>query len=324
MRRVVCREFGPVTDLDLVEEPDPVPGPGEVLVEVLACGVSFVDGLIVRGEYQIRPPRPFTPGSVVAGRVVACGPGVGDLRVGDRVAGLAFLCGAYASHTVVAASALRRLPASVSVETAATAIESYATMLFAFTRRTTVARGDWVVVLGAGGGIGLAAVDLARSMGGRVLAVASTPAKRMAARGAGAEAALDPADGDLKTGIRDATGGGADVVVDPVGGALAEPALRALRRFGRYLVIGFASGRIPALPLNQVLLNNRSVIGVDWGAWSAGEPEDNGRLIEDLLGRLARAELVPPEPARHPLSEAPRVLSELHGRRAVGKLVLIP
>jgi NADPH2:quinone reductase len=324
VRRIICRGFGPVTGLSLVEEADPAPGPDEVLVEVHACGVSFVDGLIVRGEYQIRPELPFTPGSIVAGRVAAVGWAVHDLRIDDRVAGMAFLCGTYASHTLVAASAVRRLPDSVSAETAATAIESYATMLFAFTHRAAPQPGHWVLVLGAGGGVGLAAVDLARSMGARVVAAASSAAKREAARAAGAEAVLDPGDGEFKTRVREITGGGVDLVVDPVGGELAEPALRALRWLGRYLVIGFAGGAIPSLPLNQVLLQNRTVLGVDWGSWSAREPAANSVLIGDLLGRIARGELHPPRPTPYPLADASRALEAIHERRAVGKLVLVP
>ncbi|MFJ8812973.1 NADPH:quinone oxidoreductase family protein [Amycolatopsis thermoflava] len=323
MRRIVCRRFGPVTGLELVEEPEPAPGPDQVLVEVQACGVSFVDGLIVRGEYQIRPELPFSPGSIVAGRVAAAGSAVRHLRAGDRVAGMSFLCGTYATHTVVAASAVRPLPDGVSAEIAATAVESYATMLYALTHRTSLGAGEWVLVLGAGGGIGLAAVDLARSLGARVVAAASSPAKREAARAAGADAVLDATGTDLKAAVREITGGGADVVVDPVGGDRAEAALRALRRFGRYLVIGFAGG-IPALPLNQVLLHNRTVLGVDWGSWSALEPAANGVLIEDLLGRIARGELRPPEPARYDLAGASRALEEIASRRAVGKLALIP
>ncbi|HVW42092.1 MAG TPA: NADPH:quinone oxidoreductase family protein [Amycolatopsis sp.] len=323
MRRIVCRRFGPVSGLELVDEPEPVPGPAEVVVEVQACGVSFVDGLIVRGEYQIRPELPFTPGSIVAGRVAATGPGVRHLRAGDRVAGMSFLCGTYASHTVVAASAVQPLPDEVPAEIAATAIEGYATMSYALTRRTSVSAGEWVLVLGAGGGIGLAAVDLARSLGARVVAAASSPAKRDAALAAGAEAVLDPAGGDLKVTVREITGGGADVVVDPVGGDRAEPALRALRRFGRYLVIGFAGG-IPALPLNQVLLHNRTVLGVDWGSWAAAEPTANGLLIKDVLGRIARGALRPPEPLPYDLADASRALEEIHSRRVVGKLALIP
>ena len=324
MRHIVCHEFGPPDRLRLEQAPDPEPGPGEVLVAVRAAGVSFVDGLIVAGRYQMKPPLPFTPGLAVAGEVIAAGEGVAGLAPGSRVVGSSFGLGGYASHRALPAEALVPLPDSVSFAVAATAVESYATMLFALTRRAELRPGEWVLVLGAGGGIGLAAVDVARSLGARVIAAASTEAKRAAALAAGAQAAVDYRAEDLRARVRELTGAGADLVIDPVGDPFAEPALRSLRGFGRYLVIGFAGGSIPRLPLNRVLLDNRAVIGVDWGAWSRGDPAGNRALVADVLGRVAAGVLHPVAPATYPLERAAEALAELAARRVTGKLALLP
>jgi NADPH:quinone reductase len=324
MRRIVCREFGPPDRLVLQEAPDPRPGPGEVLIGVQAAGVSFVDGLIVGGAYQLKPPLPFTPGLVAAGRVLGVGDGTSGLRVGLRVVGCSFGMGGYASHRVLPAQAVVPLPDAVPVDVAATTVESYATMLFALTRRTALQPGEWVLVLGAGGGIGLAAVDVARSLGARVIAAASSQAKRAAAIAAGANVAVDYQAEDLKARVREITDGGADLVIDPVGDPFAEPALRSLCECGRYLVIGFAGGSIPRLPLNRVLIGNRMLIGVDWGAWSQQDPAGNQVLVADLLDRVADGVLHPVAPASYPLERAAEALNRLAGRQVTGKLALLP
>jgi NADPH2:quinone reductase len=324
MRRMACREFGPPERLVLEEAPDPRPGPGEVLVGVRAAGVSFVDGLMVGGGYQLKPPLPFTPGLVAAGEVLEVGAGVSTVARGSRVVASSFDLGGYATHRVLPAGAVVPLPDAVSFEVAATAVESYATMLFALTRRTAVRPGEWVLVLGAGGGIGLAAVDVARSLGARVIAAASSPAKRAAAMDAGAQVAVDYQTEDLKARVREVTGAGADLVIDPVGGAAAEPALRSLRGLGRYLVVGFAGGTIPRLPLNRVLLENRAIIGVDWGAWSRQDPAGHTELLAGLLDQVAAGSLHPVAPVTYPLERAADALNELAGRRVTGKLALLP
>ena len=322
MRRIVCREFGPVDRLELVEEPDPSPGPGEVVVAVGVAAVAFVDGLVVQGRYQVRPPLPHTPGSVVAGRVRAVGVDVGTVSVGDPVVVLSMAGGGFASDLVAPAWAVSPLPDGVPAAVAATAVESYSTLTFALSRRVQVRPGEWVLVLGAGGGIGLAAVDVARAAGARVVAAASTEAKRDAAHAAGAEVTVDYT--DLKDRVREVTGGGADVVVDPVGGPLAEAALRSLTAYGRFCVVGFAGGEIPRLPANVVLLRNRTVVGVDWGDWARTEPEAASALVSDVLGRVARGELRPPEPGCLPLDGAAEALTRLGRRDVVGKLALVP
>ncbi|MBW0103645.1 NADPH:quinone oxidoreductase family protein [Pseudonocardia sp. KRD291] len=323
MQRIVCESFEEPAVVTLREEPTPVPGEGEVLVEVDAAGVSFVDDLIARGRYQVTPALPYTPGSTVAGRVAAVGAGVSAPAVDDRVAALLLTSfGGFTSHAVLPASAVVAVPAAVAPEIAATAIESYCTLVFGVTRRVAVLPGEWVVVLGAGGGIGLAAVDVARGLGARVLAAASTPDKRDAATAAGAEAAIDYT--DLKDRIREVTGGGADVVIDPVGGPSAEAALRALGTGGRFCVVGFASGEIPRLPANIVLLRNRSIIGVDWGDWARDDHAAALELVADVLGRISRGELHPPRPQVLPLAEAPTAFAGYANRTVTGKIALRP
>lgn len=325
MKRMVCTAFGdPESSLTVLEEETPQPSAGEVLVEVAAAGVSFYDGLLVRGLYQVKPPLPFTPGSTLSGVVRALGPGVDGPATGASVAGFGPAVGAYASHVVLPAGAVVPLPPGVDAQVAACAIESYGTLVFAVAHRVRIGKGEQVVVLGAGGGIGLAAIDVARSLGARVIAVASSKEKRAAASAAGADVVIDYT--DLKDGIRAATGGGADVVIDPVGGPAAESALRALRAGGRFCVVGFASGEIPRLPANLILLRNRSVLGVDWGDWAreVAGIEDNAALLADILGRIGRHELRPSPPTAVPLEQAGSVLRRYAERNTTGRYVLVP
>jgi NADPH2:quinone reductase len=313
-RRAVCRAFD--QPLTIEEGPGPDVAPGQVLVDIEAAGANFVDALIVQGRYQIRPELPFTPGMEVAGTARGSG---------QRVLALCWF-GGFATQVVVPEASVVPIPDGVSMGQAATLVQSYATMLFSLTRRTTVAPGEWVAVLGAGGGVGLAAIDVAKALGAMVVACASTEEKRDAARRAGADATIayeDPGV-DLKAAIREATGGGADVVVDPVGGAKAEAALRALRWGGRYVVLGFASGTIPQLPANQVLLNNRTVVGVDWGAFTFRDAPGNSALIAELVGMVADGRLRPVEPTTYALEDVGRCLADLEERRITGKAVLVP
>ena len=326
MRKVVATAFGSLDQLEIVEAPDLEPGPGEVVIDVEAAGANFVDALFVQGRYQIKPPLPYTPGTEVAGRIAALGAGVDGIEVGTRVVALPAVGGGYASQVAVRAASVISVPERLSAGQAAGFVQSYGTMLYAYTRRTTVGPDEWVVVLGAGGGIGLAAVDIAASMGGRVIACASSADKLALARAAGATETIDysAADIDLKSTIRELTGGGADLVADPIGGPHAEPALRALRWGGRYLVVGFAAGEIPRFPLNQVLLNSRMLIGIEWGAWIGRFPAENEVLMAELLQLVADGTVNPVEPTARPLDDAVGVLRDLQERRISGKVVLVP
>jgi NADPH2:quinone reductase len=323
VRRVVCRKLGSLDDLTVEDGPPLEPAPGQVVLDVRAAGVNFVDALIVQGGYQIKPPTPFTPGGEVAGVVAAVGDGVEAVAPGDRALASCWL-GGYAEQVATGAESVFPLPATVTFEQGAALVQSYATALFALTQRSRVKTGEWVLVLGAGGGVGRAAVDVARSLGARVIGAASTEAKRAAAAESGAECTIDTSAEDVKERARALSGGGIDVVVDPIGGQLAEPALRALSVFGRYLVIGFAAGEIPRLPLNQVLLNNRTVVGVDWGAWVSRWPADNRALVEELLDEVAQGNLHPPAPTVAPLERVAEVLGDVSSRRVTGKVVLVP
>jgi NADPH2:quinone reductase len=306
------------------ERNDPTPGPGQVVVRMEAAGVNFVDALFVAGQYQIKPPLPFVPGSEIAGIVESTGEGTTRFQVGDRVfAGIGM--GGFATLATVAESSLVGVPDAMSSTQAATFTQSYCTALFALRDRAVMQPGETVMVLGAGGGVGLAAIDVARALGGRAIAVASSAQKREAALAMGAAAAIDPGSESVKDRARELTGGnGVDLVMDMVGGDVADPSLRALTNGGRYVVIGFASGAIPSLPLNQVLLRNRAIIGVDWGAWAMSHPTDQAALLTTLLEMVGRGELRPVEPATYPLEEAARALEDLAERRAAGKIALVP
>jgi len=310
MRAVVCEELGSV----VVRDVKPVEaGPGQVVITVEAAGVNYVDGLFVQGKYQIKPPLPFVPGYEVAGTIAA---------TGTRVLATCGL-GGFAGHVVVPELAAVPIPDQLDAARAATFTQSYSTGLFALRNRGNLRPGETVLVLGAGGGVGLAAVQVAKALGARVLAGASSEPKREAALAAGADAVVDTAD-DIKTAAREWSDGGVDLVYDPIGGGLADSALRALREFGRYLVIGFASGTIPSLPLNQVLLRNRAVVGVDWGAWSMSRPLEQRALLDELLALVADGKLAPVPPRTEPLESAAQVMDDLLNRRVVGKVALIP
>jgi NADPH2:quinone reductase len=324
MRAIVCRELGPPSLLVVEERPDPEPGPHGVVVAVEAAGVNFVDGLFIAGQYQIKPALPFTPGSEVAGRVAALGDGVEGVAVGQRVMTSVGL-GGYASHVVVGAAGLVPLPDNFDAPRAATFIQSYCTNLFALRERAAAQPGETVLVLGAGGGVGLAAIAVARALGCRVIGAASSEQKRQAALAAGAEAVIDTTNESVKDRARAwADGTGVDIVVDPIGGPEAELSLRALGDRGRYLVIGFASGAIPSVPLNQVLLRNRTVLGIDWGMWAMQHAAEQHALLRDLVAMVAAGSLDPVHPSTYPLEQVGIALDDLLARRTVGKVALIP
>jgi len=294
-----------------------------VVVDVRAAGVNYVDGLMCEGRYQMKPPTPFVPGGEVAGEVTAVGEGVEGVAVGDRVIALTGF-GGFAEQVAVPAGSVLRVPARLGLGPAAALIQSYGTAMFTLTRRTTLDPGEWVLVLGGGGGVGLAMIDVAVALGARVIAAASSAEKRAAASAMGAEATIAYEVEDLKARARALSDGGVDVVVDPVGGRHSEAALRAMRWMGRFCVVGFAGGPIPSVPLNQVLLNNRTVIGVDWGAWTFRNPEGNSAMIGDVLAMVADGRLHPTTPAERPLGDAAEVMDALIHRRVTGKVVLVP
>jgi NADPH2:quinone reductase len=331
MRAVVCEELGPPSSLVIGERPDPPPpGPGFVTIAVEAAGVNYVDALFVQGQYQIKPRLPFVPGSEVAGTIAAVGDGVTGLAVGDRVLASCGL-GGFAEQVTVAADAAVPLPGELDAARAATFTQSYATALFSLRDRARLAPDEIVLVLGAGGGIGLATIDVARALGARTIAAASSAGKRDAAVAAGAAAVIDTSTESVKIRARELASEiagrpvtGVDVVMDPVGGELAEEALRAIGEGGRYLVVGFASGTIPSLPLNQVLLRNRTLLGVDWGAWAMAHPAPQAALLRDLLGWVHEGRLQPTAPTTYPLARTAEALDDLLARRVVGKLALVP
>jgi NADPH2:quinone reductase len=324
MHAVVCHVFGPLSQL-AVEERESVPLTlGQVRIDVAAAGVNFVDGLFVQGRYQTKPPLPFTPGSEIAGRVTEVAADVTRVSVGDRVFANIRL-GGFASEVLVDATRVRPTPDTVTDGQAATFTQSYMTAYFALAHRAGARRGQTLLVLGAGSGVGLAAVDVGSALGLRVIAAASTSEKRELARARGAEGIIDSATEDIKIRAREFTGGdGVDLVYDPVGGEQAEQALRTLREDGQFLVIGFASGTIPRLPANQILLRNRRVIGVEWGPWAAREVEANNAFMDDVVARIERGELRPVEPIAYPISEAARAIRDQLERRVTGKAILLP
>ena len=330
MRAVVCRELGPPERL-VVEEREPlVPAPGQVVLDVHAAGVNFVDTLFIQGRYQIRPDPPFVPGGEVAGTVAAVGEGVLGVEPGRRAIAMCGL-GGFAEQVAVRPEQILPLPEGLDFPRAAALTQSYATALYALEDRAELRPGETVLVLGAAGGVGLAAIDVARSHGARVIAAASSEAKRARCREAGADAVIDYENEDLKERARELARGGSDprdqgvdVVFDPVGGRHSEAALRALRWRGRYLVVGFAAGEIPRVPLNLVLLNTRTVLGVDWGAMTLREPERNRALMERMVEGVASGRLQPGAPRTYPLEKAADALADLAGRRIAGKAVLVP
>ncbi len=324
MRVVVCRQFGPLDDLVIEERPSPDLFPGCVRVAVNACGVNFVDALFVQGKYQIKPPTPFVPGMEVVGRVTEVAPDVSGVALGARVFANVGL-GGFASEAMVAAKRVMILPDNLSDGQAATFMQSYLTAWFALVERARVEAGKWLLVIGAGSGVGLGAVDVGHALGLRVIAVASSDEKRRLATERGAEAVIDSrlSPDEIKEKAKELSGGGVDYIYDPVGGELGEVSLRALNDDGQYLVIGFVGG-IPRLPANHVLLRNRRVTGVDWGGWAGKNPGLNDRMLAQVLDLIAAGRLRPVEPISYPLADAARALHDLEDRKVAGKIALVP
>jgi NADPH2:quinone reductase len=322
MRALVCERYGPPDGLVIEERPDPLPGDGEVRVEVAAAGINFPDVLVIAGQYQVKTPPPFVPGSELAGVVGAVGPGVTRLRPGDRVIATPEL-GAFAEHCVVAERLCTSLPAALDFEQGAGFTITYATAYHAFRQSTELKPGETVLVLGAAGGVGVAAVEVAKTLGARVIAAASSAEKLQFALEAGADLTINYADVSLREAVRERTGGaGVDVVFDPVGGALAEQAFRSLAWHGRYLVVGFASGDIPSFAANIALLKEASLIGVWWGTWTRHNPQDALTNMRELAGMTESGALKPRVTASFPLVRYADAFAAITERRALGKVVL--
>jgi len=321
MRAVVCREYGTPEDLVLDELPDPTAGPGQVVVKVRAAAVNYPDVLLIAGKYQIKVPPPFSPGSEMAGDVLAVGDGV-DYRPGDRVSATTFV-GAFAEQAVVDARGLTPIPDGVDYADAAAFGVTNRTAYYTLRTVAPVEPGDWVVVLGAGGGVGLAAVDIAVLMGARVIAAASGAEKLEVCRQRGAEAVIDYDREDLRTRLKEITGpDGAQVVVDPVGGRYSEPALRGLGRGGRFVTLGYAAGDIPAIPLNLVLLKGITVQGMEIRTFMIDHPDEIARDDAELRQLFAEGRLRPYIGARFPLEQAATALRYVADRKAIGKVVI--
>ncbi len=318
-----CHRYGKPDVLVVEEVPDPVPGDGHVVVDVAAAAVNFPDVLLIADQYQISIPLPFTPGSELAGTVRSVAPGVTTWRIGDRVMG-STLVGAFAQQVALPVTSLASVPDSTELRAAAAAGVAHRTAYHALRTMAGVSAGEQVVVLGAAGGVGLAAVELAVVLGATVTAVASSESKRGLCVAKGARTAIDSAASDLKEQLRSATNGGSDIVVDPVGGPYAEPALRAMRWGGRFVSVGFASGEIPRIPLNLVLLKGVHVTGFTMAGIAANQPAETARDSAELAELLATGRATPHVSALYPLAETAQALNDLAERRATGKVLVLP
>jgi NADPH:quinone reductase len=324
MKAVQCVEWGEPERLVLADVPLPEPKSGEVRIKVNAAGVNFPDALIVQRKYQLKPPLPFTPGTEVAGSIDALGDGVDGFTVGQRV--IAFVgLGGFAEYACAPARLVTRIPENVSDEAAAAFTLTYATSQHALVNRAQIAPGETLLVLGAGGGVGLAAIELGKIAGARVIAAASSEDKLQAAAERGADAVFNYTTTDLRDAITSMTHGrGVDVVYDPVGGDQSEVGVRCLAWRGRLLVVGFAQGEIPKLPANFLLLKEASALGVFWGEFARREPRANQAMLRELFGWLAQGRLKPLVSRTYPLGDTALALRALLERRVVGKLVVVP
>jgi NADPH2:quinone reductase len=324
MKALLCTRAGGPDDLVIGDLPDPIAAPGQAVVRVEAAALNFFDLLIIAGKYQYKPEFPFSPGAEFAGHVESLGPGVEGFAPGDRVIGYARY-GAAREKVAVDAAKLVKMPAGLDAERAAGLIVTYGTSYYALKDRANLAKGEMLAVLGASGGTGLAAVELGKIMGARVIACASSDEKLEFAKEHGADHGLNYASSDLRDGLRKLGGEhGIDVVYDPVGDRYAEPALRSLAWYGRYLVVGFAAGEIPKLPLNLVLLKSCDVRGVFWGSWTEREPAAHRANMADVLRWCAEGKLSAHVHAVYPLAEAAKALNAIATRKVMGKVVLRP
>lgn len=324
MKAVMCKEYG-MPDTLLIEELPPLKaGKGQVVVTVKACGVNFPDTLIIQGKYQFRPPMPFSPGSEFAGIVREVGEGVTHVKVGDRVFAVTTY-GGFAQEALVDAPRLLPMPPGVDFPVAASFLLTYATSYHALKDRAQLQPGETLLVLGAAGGVGLAAIEIGKQLGARVLAAASSDEKLETCRQHGADEAINYTSEDMRERVKQLTNGkGVDVVYDPVGGEYSEPALRSIAWKGRFLVVGFAAGDIPRIPLNLALLKGCSIVGVFWGAFTEREPQRSAQNLSELLDLLSQGKLKPHISATYPLERASDALNDMLSRKVKGKVVVLP
>lgn len=322
MNAWLCENPVGVEALVWKELPSPQPGPGEIRVAIKAASLNFPDLLIVQGKYQIKPPLPFVPGTEFAGVVDAVGDGVKGIKPGDAVAAFAGT-GGFGTHAVIPAMLAMPLPPGFAFEDAAAFICTYATSHHALLDRAALQAGETVLVLGAAGGVGTAAIQIAKAAGARVIAAASSDEKCARCREIGADATINYSTSNLRDEIKALTEGkGPDVVYDPVGGSLAEPAFRSIGWRGRYLVVGFAQGEIPSLPLNLALLKGASLVGVFWGEFAKREPRRNAEMLGQLAAWYGQGKIKPVLDVVLPLTELPQAFARMASRQVVGKIVL--
>lgn len=330
MKAVLCKAYGPPDTLVVEDVPSPEPGEGQAMIEVHAASVNFPDVLIIENKYQFKPPLPFSPGGEVAGRVAKVGPGVTKVKVGDRVIGS---CGAggFVEEINVAEPSCTPIPDEMDFDTASAFLLTYGTSHYGLRRRANLQPGESLLVMGAAGGVGLAAVELGKAMGAKVIAAASTEDKLQVCRDHGADETILYPSGEMtreeqkafSDKIKELTDGqGADVVYDPVGGSYSEPAIRATAWEGRFLVIGFAAGDIPKVPLNLALLKSCQIVGVFWGAYTARNPAEHQENLAELMQWYKEGKLKPHISARYPLENAADALNDMAARKVKGKIVL--
>ena len=322
MKAVLCKSFGPPESLVLEEVVDPQPAAGQVVIDVHACAINFPDVLMIQDKYQFKPPLPFSPGAEVAGVVSAVGADVAGLSVGDRVLASPGW-GGLAEKAAVNAASVIPVPGEIDLIHASAFLYAYGTSQYALKDRAKLQPGETLLVLGAAGGVGLAAVELGVQMGASVIAAASSDSKLDLCREYGAAMTINYASEDLRQRLKDLTGGaGVDVVYDPVGGSYSEPALRSMAWNGRFLVIGFAAGDIPKLPLNLTLLKGCSIVGVFWGAFVGREPDRHRQNVAELMQWWGEGRLRPHVSATYPLERSAEAIRALADRTAKGKVVV--
>lgn len=322
MKAVVCESYGPPENLEFKEVDDPSPGSGDVLIDVYAAGLNFPDTLQIEGKYQFQPPFPFTPGSEVAGIVAEVGDKVTRVKPGDRVLAMPGI-GGMAERVVAAEDMVEKIPDSMDMRAASGFAMVYGTSYHALKQRANLQAGETLLVLGASGGVGLAAIEIGKAFGARVIAAASTDEKLQVAKNAGADELINYSDGALKDKVKALTGGaGADVIYDPVGGDMFDQATRCINWKGRLLVVGFASGRIPQMPANLALLKGSSVVGVFWGSFRGREPEVHAQNCKELMEMYEAGKLKPLVKDCFPLAQYADALNVFIERKAVGKVVL--